>query len=128
MDSGVFGDFICNVGFDAISNRRKTEYALTSSCNTSFDTGIYGFTVRFSGLTVGNRYMFAGQELSVSEDGSAVASVLTPHGGVGFNSDGTLAAMYGNHYLVLVKVLDNGNVEKEIGFSVRRAHSGRYGL
>lgn len=65
--------------------------------------------------------MFAGQELSVSEDGSAVASVLTPCGGVGFNRDGTLSR-HGYHYLNLVKVLDGGKVENEIEFRIEMAH------
>lgn len=114
------GDTV-NAGFEASSNHRKTEYSLISGGNTSLDTGIYGFTVKFSGLTVGDRYVFAGQELSVSDDGSAIASVLTPCGGVGFNRDGSLS-QYGYHYLNLVKVLDNGKVEKEIEFSIEMAH------
>ena len=114
------GDTV-NVGFKASANRRKTTYSLISGGNTPLNTGIYGFTLKFSGLTVGDRYVFAGQELSVSEDGSAVASVLTPCGGVGFNRDGTLS-QYGYHYLNLVKVLDNGKVEKEIEFSIEMAH------
>lgn len=114
------GDTV-NVGFKASSNRRKTEYSLISGGNTSLDTGIYGFTLKFNGLTVGDRYVFAGQELGVSEDGSAVASVLTPCGGVGFNRDGTLS-QYGYHYLSLVRLLDSGTVEKEIEFSIEMAH------
>lgn len=114
------GDTV-NVGFKASSNRRKTTYSLISGGNTPLNTGIYGFTLKFSGLTVGDRYVFAGQELSVSEDGSAVASVLTPCGGVGFNRDGTLSR-YGYHYLNLVKVLDGGKVENEIEFRIEMAH------
>ena len=114
------GDTV-NVGFKASSNRRKTEYSLISGGNTSLDTGIYGFTLKFSGLTVGDRYVFAGQELHVSEDGSAIASVLTPCGGVGFTREGTLS-QHGYHYLNLVKVLDSGTVEKEIEFSIEMAH------
>ena len=64
--------------------------------------------------------MFAGQELSVSEDGSAVANVLTPCGGVGFNRDGSLSR-HGYHYLSLVRLL-SGTVEKEIEFSIEMAH------
>lgn len=79
------------------------------------------FTVKFSGLTVGDRYVFAGQELSVSDDGSAIASVLTPCGGVGFNRDGSLSR-HVYHYLSLVRLLDSGTVEKEIEFSIEMAH------
>lgn len=114
------GDTV-NAGFEASSNRRKTEYRLISGGNTSLDTGIYGFTLKFSGLTVGDRYVFAGQELSVSDDGSAIASVLTPCGGVGFNRDGSLSR-HGYHYLSLVRLLDSGTVEKEIEFSIEMAH------
>lgn len=114
------GDTV-NVGFKASSNRRKTEYSLISGGNTSLDTGIYGFTLKFNGLTVGDRYVFAGQELHVSEDGSAIASVLTPCGGVGFTREGTLS-QHGYHYLNLVKILDSGTVEKEIEFSIEMAH------
>lgn len=114
------GDTV-NVGFKASANRRKTTYSLISGGNPPLNTGIYGFTLKFSGLTVGDRYVFAGQELSVSEDGSAVASVLTPCSGVGFNRDGTLSR-HGYHYLNLVKVLDGGKVENEIEFRIEMAH------
>ena len=114
------GDTV-NVGFKASSNRRKTEYSLISGGNTSLDTGIYGFTLNFSGLTVGDRYVFAGQELHVSEDGSAIASVLTPCGGVGFTREGTLS-QHGYHYLSLVRLLDSGKVENEIEFRIEMAH------